>query len=82
MKNLKEEARPKSWRPCEYFHRLNTALAASHSVLNYSMFLALATLPKAESLVKYMLGREFTNTMLGLHAQIKTLKEICDFGER
>jgi hypothetical protein len=36
------------------------------------------TLPKAESLVKYMLGRELTNTMLGLHAQMQTLKDIAN----
>lgn len=34
---LKEESR--MWRPCEYYHQLNTALAASHSIFNYSMFL-------------------------------------------
>src|SRR5207249_356977 len=29
------------WRPCEYFDQLNIALTASHSVFNYSNFLAL-----------------------------------------
>jgi len=37
LNNLKEDA-IRDWRPCQYFHQLNTALAASHSILNYSMF--------------------------------------------
>ena len=41
---LKEEL--KAWRPCEYYHQLNTALAASHSIFNYSMFLIYAILAK------------------------------------
>ena len=38
--NLEEELR--IWRPCDYYHQLNIALASSHAVLNYSMFLALS----------------------------------------
>ncbi|HEU5119732.1 MAG TPA: ATP-dependent DNA helicase [Candidatus Nitrosocosmicus sp.] len=30
----------KEWKPCEYFDQLNIALAASHSIFNYSIFLA------------------------------------------
>jgi len=30
----------RDWRPCQYYDQLNTALAASNSVLNYAMFLA------------------------------------------
>ena len=40
IQNLKQDV-IKGWRPCEYFHQLNTALAASHSVLNYSMLFAI-----------------------------------------
>ena len=29
------------WKPCEYFNQLNIALASSHSIFNYSIFLAL-----------------------------------------
>ena len=39
-KNVKEELR--IWRPCEYYHQLSIALSSSHSVLNYSNFLALS----------------------------------------
>ena len=28
------------WKPCEYFNQLNIALASSHSIFNYSIFLA------------------------------------------
>jgi ATP-dependent DNA helicase DinG len=45
LKNLKEQ---KEWRPCEYFDKLNMALASSHSIFNYSIFLAL--LPHKKSL--------------------------------
>jgi ATP-dependent DNA helicase DinG len=38
LKNLNEK---REWRPCEYYHQLNIALASSHSILNYSIFLAL-----------------------------------------
>jgi ATP-dependent DNA helicase DinG len=51
-KNLKEKS---SWKPCEYFNQLNKALTSSHSVFNYSMFLALLpnnkSLPERELLV-------------------------------
>jgi len=30
----------REWQPCEYFNQLNIALAASHSIFNYSIFLA------------------------------------------
>jgi Rad3-related DNA helicase len=38
LDNLKAEQRV--WRPCEYFDQLNTALISSHSIFNYSNFLA------------------------------------------
>jgi ATP-dependent DNA helicase DinG len=38
LENLKEKL--KVWRPCEYYHQLNTALTASHSIFNYPMFLS------------------------------------------
>jgi hypothetical protein len=38
LENLKER---KAWRACDYYHQLNIALSASHSTLNYSMFLSL-----------------------------------------
>ena len=51
-KNLKEKS---PWKPCEYFNQLNTALTSSHSIFNYSMFLALLpnkkSLPERELLV-------------------------------
>ena len=31
----------REWKPCEYFNQLNIALASSHSIFNYSIFLAL-----------------------------------------
>jgi ATP-dependent DNA helicase DinG len=30
----------REWKPCEYFNQLNIALASSHSIFNYSIFLA------------------------------------------
>jgi ATP-dependent DNA helicase DinG len=45
LKNLKEQ---KDWRPCGYFDQLNIALASSHSIFNYPIFLAL--LPYRKSL--------------------------------
>ena len=51
-KNLKEKS---PWKPCEYFDQLNKALTSSHSIFNYSMFLALLpnkkSLPERELLV-------------------------------
>jgi ATP-dependent DNA helicase DinG len=41
LENLREELR--IYRPCEYYHQLNVALASSHAVLNYSLFLSLLT---------------------------------------
>ena len=51
-KNVKEKS---PWKPCEYFNQLNMALTSSHSIFNYSMFLALLpnkkNLPERELLV-------------------------------
>lgn len=30
----------REWKPCEYFNQLNVTLASSHSIFNYSIFLA------------------------------------------
>lgn len=30
----------REWKPCEYFNQLNIALASSHAIFNYSIFLA------------------------------------------
>ncbi|MGB6532560.1 MAG: helicase C-terminal domain-containing protein [Candidatus Nitrosopolaris sp.] len=53
LKNLSYHLR--SWMPCEYYHQLNIASAASHSILNYSNFLAFLTdskvLPSRELLI-------------------------------
>jgi ATP-dependent DNA helicase DinG len=50
--NLKEKT---TWKPCEYFNQLNMALTSSHSIFNYSIFLALLpnkkSLPERELLV-------------------------------
>jgi ATP-dependent DNA helicase DinG len=50
--NLKEKT---NWKPCEYFNQLNMALTSSHSIFNYSIFLALLpnkkSLPERELLV-------------------------------
>lgn len=35
------KTKKRDWRPCEYFHQLNIATAASYSVLNYAIFLGL-----------------------------------------
>ncbi|MDQ3984124.1 MAG: hypothetical protein M3222_03100 [Thermoproteota archaeon] len=41
LKNLKDNNKDKvTWRPCEYFDQLNIALTSSHSIFNYSNFLA------------------------------------------
>ncbi len=40
----------KQWKPCEYFDQLNIAMASSHSIFNYSIFLAL--LPYNKRLTK------------------------------
>jgi ATP-dependent DNA helicase DinG len=45
LRNLKEK---NPWKPCEYFNQLNMALTSSHSIFNYSIFLAL--LPSKKSL--------------------------------
>ena len=37
IKDLKIQ---REWKPCEYFNQLNIALTASHSIFNYSIFLA------------------------------------------
>ena len=50
LKDQREE-----WMPCEYFDQLNMALASSHSIFNYSIFLSLLphkkSLPERELLV-------------------------------
>jgi ATP-dependent DNA helicase DinG len=40
----------REWKPCEYFNQLNTALTSSHSIFNYSIFLAF--LPYNKSLLE------------------------------
>ena len=40
FENLKQK---RVWGPCEYYHQLNIALTSSHSILNYSILLALLT---------------------------------------
>ncbi|MGB8934594.1 MAG: ATP-dependent DNA helicase [Candidatus Nitrosopolaris sp.] len=52
LENLKENIK-RDWRPCEYYDQLSIAIVASHSVLNYSIFLALIhkNLPSRELLV-------------------------------
>jgi Rad3-related DNA helicase len=52
LNNLREDV-IRDWRPCQYFHQLNIALAAAHSVLNYAIFLGLANkkLPSRELLI-------------------------------
>jgi ATP-dependent DNA helicase DinG len=41
LKNLRDNNKDKAiWRPCEYFDQLNIALTSSHSIFNYSNFLA------------------------------------------
>jgi ATP-dependent DNA helicase DinG len=45
LKNLKlKESR--EWKPCGYFNQLNIALSSSHSIFNYSNFLAFLPNPK------------------------------------
>ena len=39
----------REWKPCEYFNQLNVALTSSHSIFNYSIFLAF--LPYNKSLI-------------------------------
>ncbi|HZA06614.1 MAG TPA: hypothetical protein VE619_02825, partial [Nitrososphaeraceae archaeon] len=50
LKQQREE-----WKPCEYFDQMNKALTASHSILNYPIFLSLLprkkNLPERELLV-------------------------------
>ncbi|MGA8484337.1 MAG: ATP-dependent DNA helicase, partial [Nitrososphaeraceae archaeon] len=52
LQNVKEKS---PWKPCEYFNQLIMALTSSHSIFNYSIFLALLpnkkTLPERELLV-------------------------------
>jgi ATP-dependent DNA helicase DinG len=41
LTNLQDNNKDKAiWRPCEYFDQLNIALTSSHSIFNYSNFLA------------------------------------------
>ena len=46
LENLKEK---RLWTPCEYYHQLNITLTASHSILNYPMFLSLLPTKKFRS---------------------------------
>jgi ATP-dependent DNA helicase DinG len=46
LKNLKYVKEPREWEPCEYFNQLNIALSSSHSIFNYSNFLAFLPNPK------------------------------------
>ena len=46
LENLKEK---RLWTRCEYYHQLNIALTASHSIFNYSMFLSLLPIKKFRS---------------------------------
>ena len=46
LENLKEK---RLWGPCEYYHQLNIALTASHSIFNYPMFLSLLPIKKFRS---------------------------------
>lgn len=46
IKDLKIQ---REWKPCEYFNQLNIALTSSHSIFNYSIFLAF--LPYNKSLI-------------------------------
>jgi ATP-dependent DNA helicase DinG len=48
LNNLNTKKDPKDWRPCEYFDQLNIALTSSHSIFNYSNFLAF--LPNTKTL--------------------------------
>ena len=48
LNNLNTKKDPKDWRPCEYFDQLNMALTSSHSIFNYSNFLAF--LPNTKTL--------------------------------
>ena len=48
LNNLNTKKDAKDWRPCEYFDQLNIALTSSHSIFNYSNFLAF--LPNAKIL--------------------------------
>jgi ATP-dependent DNA helicase DinG len=48
LNNLNAKKEPKDWRPCEYFDQLNIALTSSHSIFNYSNFLAF--LPNTKTL--------------------------------
>jgi ATP-dependent DNA helicase DinG len=48
LRNLSNIQESKDWRPCEYFDQLNIALTSSHSIFNYSNFLAF--LPNAKIL--------------------------------
>jgi ATP-dependent DNA helicase DinG len=52
LDNLMEDV-VRDWRPCQYFHQLNIAIAAAHSVLNYAIFLGLVNkkLPSRELLI-------------------------------
>ena len=46
------------WQPCEYYHQLNTALAASHSLFNYSNLLAFLSISARSDEQKSKLPRK------------------------
>ena len=46
------------WQPCEYYHELNTALAASHSLFNYSNLLAFLSISARSDEQKSKLPRK------------------------
>ena len=46
LKNLKYVKESREWKPCGYFNQLNIALSSSHSIFNYSNFLAFLPNPK------------------------------------
>lgn len=48
LDNLRDDV-IRDWRPCQYFHQLNIALTASHSILNYPIFLSLLPARKFRS---------------------------------
>jgi ATP-dependent DNA helicase DinG len=83
LENLKEELRV--WRPCEYYHQLNIAIAASHSIFNYSQFLIYTilarNLPSRRLLVldeAHRLEEEVVK-LVGISIPKKKLRYIPDF---
>ena len=77
LDNLREDT-IRDWRPYQYYHQLNTALAASDSVLNYAMFLAIMNknLPsrECEDLTKHLLETEVVK-FIGISISHKKWRE-------